>query len=310
MRRIDWKGYLFVAPAAVILLAFSIYPLVHAFNMSLQTDWLKDSQHYVGGGNYIELLGSRDFWEALDVSVWYVVGTVPVTLVLSFLLANLLFQKLRALGLYRTIYFLPYVTSTVAAAMVWRWIFEPSHRGVANTVFGWFGAEPLGWYNEPRGVFSLIADGLGVGLPGWAAGPSLALVTVIVFGIWHALGFCVVIFLAGLSAIPRELHEAAEVDGAGARQRLWHVTVPLLSPTLYFLAIISVIRAFQTFNEFYVLTNEQCTGSTQSLTMLIFNQCYNDFHYGLATAAAVMLFLIMLGLTAVQMRVIGRRVHY
>ena len=310
MRRQGGQAYLYLAPAAVLLLGFSIYPLLHAFNMSLQTEWLKESQHYVGLRNYTTLLTSAEFWNALGVSVWYVLGTVPVTLALSFFVANLLFQKLRALGLYRTIYFLPYVTSTVAAAMVWRWVLEPSHRGVANTILGWLGVDPLGWYNEPRGVFALIADGLGIGLPAWAAGPSLALVTVILFGIWHALGFCVVIFLAGLSALPREVYEAADVDGAGGWQKLRHITLPLLSPTLYFLAIISTIRAFQTFNEFFVLTSEQCTGSTQSLTMLIFNQCYNEFHYGLATAAAILLFAIMLGLTALQMRVVGRRVHY
>jgi len=310
MRRTGWQPFLYLAPAGVLLLAFSIYPLLHAFDMSLQTEWLKESQHYVGLRNYTTLLASRDFWNALDVSVWYVLGTVPATLVLGFLLANLLFQKLRGLGLYRTIYFLPYVTSTVAAAMVWRWVLAPGHRGVANTVLGWFGCGPIGWYNEPRGVFALVADGLGVHLPAWAAGPSLALVTVILFGIWHALGFCVVIFLAGLSALPREVYEAAEVDGAGSWQKLRHITLPLLSPTLYFLAIISTIRAFQTFNEFFVLTSEQCTGSTQSLTMLIFNQCYNEFHYGTATAAAVVLFAIMLALTALQMRVVGRRVYY
>ena len=310
MRKSEKKAYLFIAPAAVILLAFSIYPLFHAFNMSLQTQWLKQSQHYVGMENYGTLLRSRDFWDSLGVSVWYVAGTVPVTIALSFLIASLLFQKLRGLGLYRTIYFLPYITSTVAAAMVWRWIFEPSHRGVANTVLGWFGAGPLGWYNDPRGLFALIGEGLGLDVPAWASGPSVALATVIIFGIWHALGFCIVILLAGLSAIPREIYEAAEVDGATGWNRTRHVTLPLLSPTLYFLAIISTIRAFQTFNEFFVLTNEQCTGSTQSLTMLVFNQCYNDFHYGIATAAAMVLFLIMLGLTALQMRLVGRRVHY
>jgi len=310
MRRARWQPYLYLAPAAILLLTFSIYPLFHAFNMSLFTKWGKPTQRVVGMANYEELLVTGgQFWDALGVSVWYVAGTVPVALVLGFLVANLLFQKLRGLGLYRTIYFLPYVTSTVAAAMVWRWIFAPESRGLANTVFSWFGRETLHWYYEPTGVFQLVAEGLGVELPGWAAGPSLALVCVMLFSIWHALGFDVVIFLAGLSAIPREMYEAAEVDGANTRQKLWRITLPLLSPTLFFLIIISTIRSFQTFNQIYVMTRQESIATTQNLPMLIFNN-FQDGYYGLATAAAVLLFVLMLGLTVVQMKVLGRRVHY
>ncbi len=305
-----WMPYLYLAPAAVLLLAFSIYPLFHAFNMSLYSNWGKATQQFVGLDNYNDLLAGGEFWRSLGISVWYVVGTVPVTLVLGFLIASLLFQKLRALGLYRTIYFLPYVTSTVAAAMVWRWIFAPDTRGVANTILGWLGADPQRWYYESAGVFSLVAERAGVDLPSWAGGPSLALVCVMIFSIWHSLGFDVVVFLAGLSAIPREMHEAAEVDGASSSQRMRHITLPLLSPTLFFLAIISTIRSFQTFNQVYVMTREESVGSTQNLTMLIFNSFYTNFDYGAATAAAVLLFAIILGLTILQMRLLGPRVHY
>jgi len=310
MLRTRWQPYLYLAPAAVLLLAFSIYPLLHAGQMSLYKNWGKPTERFVGLENYKTLLGEGEFWKAFGVSVWYAVGTVPIALVLGFLLANLLFQKLRCLGLYRTIYFLPYVTSTVAAAMVWRWIFAPSSRGVANTVLGWLGVGTLRWYKESTGVFALAARGLGIDWPGWAGGPSLALVCVMVFAVWHTLGFNIVVFLAGLSAIPREMGEAAEVDGAGAVQRVWYVTLPLLTPTLFFLAIISTIRSFQTFNQIYVMTYEQSAGSTQNLTMLIFNHFWDKFHYGMATASAMLLFVIILALTAFQMRVLGPRVHY
>jgi len=311
MQRSKWLPYLYLAPAAILLLTFSIYPLFHAVHISLHTNWGKPRQEFAGLDNYRELLGADgEFRHSLGVSAWYVVGTVPVTLLLAFLIATLLFRKLRALGLFRTIYFLPYVTSTVAAAMVWRWIYAPNSRGALNAFLGWFGVAPQRWCGEYTGVFTLLAEAVGLELPEWAGGPSLALVSVMAFSVWHTLGFDVVIFLAGLSAIPREMHEAAEVDGANARQKMWHVTLPLLSPTLFFLLIISVIRSFQTFNQIYVLAPIERMGSAQNLILLIFNSFYVSGDQGMATAAAVLLFLLLLGLTALQMRVFGSRVHY
>ena len=307
MRSGKWQAYLYLAPAAVLLLVFSIWPLVHAVNLSVRSH---RGAEFVGAQNYQTLLAGEEFWDALGVSIWYVAGTVPVTLILGFLIASLLFQQLRARGMFRTIYFLPYVTSTVAAAMVFRWIFSTGDSGAANTVFRWFGAEPSRWCNEPTGVFTLLAEQIGVGLPAWAGGPSLALVCVMIFSIWHSLGFDVVIFLAGLSAVPREVYEAAQVDGANWWQKMRHVTLPLLTPTLFFLAIISTIRSFQTFNQIFVMTPVGNRSSTMNLTMLIFSRFYENPHYGLATATAVALFLVILGLTVFQLKVLGPRVHY
>jgi len=310
MSRTKWQPYLYLAPAAIILLAFSIYPVFQAAHMSVYTDWGKKSERFAGLRNYDALLSRGEFWHSLAVSVWYAVGTVPVALLLSFLIANLLFQKLRALGLYRVIYFLPYVTSTVAAAIVWRWIFDPNDRGIVNSVFNWLGLPAQRWYQEAAGVFTLIGEHFGLSLPSWAGGPSLALVCVMIFSIWHALGFDIVIFLAGLSAIPKEMHEAADIDGATAFQRLRHITLPLLSPTLFFLIVVSVIRSFQTFNQIYIMTPQESTGSAQNVTMLIFNKLWVDHQECMAAAVALLLFLIVLGLTTFQMRVLGPRVHY
>jgi len=301
------RPYRYLAPAALLLLAFAVWPLIHAVNLSLRSH---RGQEFVGLDNYAALLSGSEFWRALAISVWYVVGTVPITMVLGFLVASLLFQQLRARGLFRTIYFLPYVTSTVAAAMVFRWIFSNSESGAANAVLGWFGAEPSRWCHEQTGVFALLAEQVGLLLPAWAAGPALGLVCVMTFSIWHTLGFDIVIFLAGLSAIPREVYEAAEVDGANARQKAWNVTLPLLSPTLFFLAIISTIRSFQTFNQIFMMTPTGNRSSTMNLTMLIFKRFYEAPDYGLATAVAVVLFLIILALTVFQLRVLGPRVHY
>jgi multiple sugar transport system permease protein len=310
MRRGRWQAYLFLAPAAGLLLTFHIYPLFDAVRLSLYTRVAKPGQAFAGLENYGDLLLGGEFWSAVRVTAWYVAGTVPVAMVLSLLIANLLFQKLRGMGLYRTIYFMPYVTSTVAAAMVWRWIFSPGDRGLANAALGWLGASPARWYNEHAGVFHVLADAGGISLPAWAAGPSVALVCVMVFSVWQALGFDVVVFLAGLSAVPREVHEAAAVDGAAGWRKLRYVTLPLLAPTLFFLLVVSVIRSFQTFNQIYVLTQEESVASTQTVTMLIFNNFYNHFDYGRASAAAVLLFAILMGLTLLQMRTLGRRSPY
>jgi len=300
------RPYRYLAPAAILLSAFAIYPLFHALHMSLHSH----RGRFVHLENYKTLVTETEFWRSLGVSVWYVVGTVPITLILGFLIANLLFQRLRALGLFRTIYFLPYVTSTVAAAMVWRWIFSPNSHGLANTVFQWLGVDAQRWYYEPTGVFILLGEALGIHVPGWAGGPSLALVCVMIFSIWHTLGFDIVIFLAGLSAIPREMYEAAEVDGANGWQRMRSITFPLLTPTLFFLAIISTIRSFQTFNQIYIMTPTANRAATQNLTMLIFHRYYENPDYGVATAVACALFLIILALTAVQIKVLGPKVHY
>ena len=301
------QPYRYLAPAALLLLAFAVWPLIHAVNLSLRSH---RGQQFVGLDNYATLLGGGEFWHALAVSVWYVIGTVPVTMLLGFLIACLLFQQLRARGMFRTIYFLPYVTSTVAAAMVFRWIFSNSESGAANTVLASLGAGPARWCHEQTGVLTLLAEQLGLQLPAWAAGPSLGLLCVMIFSVWHAIGFDVVIFLAGLSAIPREVYEAAEVDGANARQKIWHVTLPLLSPTLFFLAVISTIRSFQTFNQIFMMTPAGNRSSTMNLTMLIFKRFYEAPDYGIATAVAIVLFFIILALTICQLRLLGPRVHY
>jgi multiple sugar transport system permease protein len=304
--------YLFIAPAALILAVFWVYPLGDAFYLSMHSNAIRgDAGRFVGAANYRTLLAGGEFWRSLRVSLWFLAGTVPATLTLGFCFASLLFNKIRGLGMYRTLYFLPYVTSTVAAAIVWRWIFSQQPSGLANVVLGWLGGAPERWCAEGTGVFVLLAEAVGVHhLPAWAGGPSLALVCVIFFSVWQTMGFDIVVFLAGLSALPREVFEAADIDGATGWRRLWYVTLPLLSPTVFFLSVVSVIRSFQAFNQIYVLTTEERTASTQNLAMLIYNKFMVSGNTGLATASAVLLFVILLALTVFQMRVLGTRAHY
>jgi ABC-type sugar transport system permease subunit len=298
-------AYLLLLPSAVILGVFGIAPLLYAAVLSLYAT-RRGVGPYVRFGNYARAFDNPEFWNSVSVTLWYALGTVPVTLVASFIIANALNRIVRGRGLFRTAYFLPYVTSTVAAAMVWRLFFQPRY-GLANALLVWLGFQPSQWLLEPRGVLFYLTDGR---VPP-DLGPSVALVCVMLFDIWHSSGFMIVILLAALAAIPRELEDAARIDGANGFQTIRNVVIPLISPTLFFLVIISLIRAFQAFNSFYALTGtgRGPNNSTQSLTVYIYSAFeYGRWGYGCAVATVLAAGIILL--TLAQWRVLGRRVHY
>jgi len=255
-------GFLYVLPALAFLLLFDIWPIFFGFWMSLWR-WGVKAEQFIGFGNYgrifHEELLQRSFdgsmqpggvGNALLVTIYFVIGTVPLTMLLGFGIALLLFQNLRGRDLMRTIYFLPYITPVVAGAMVFAWIFNPQ-VGVANAILRRFGIGPQQWLNDATPLLKHVASGLGIGLfkriPDAYAGPSVALACVILFTIWASVGFHTVIFLAGLSNISGELYEAARLDGASGWQVTRTITIPLLSPTIFFLAVVSTIGAFQGF---------------------------------------------------------------
>ncbi len=296
---------LLTAPALLVLGAFSFTPMVNALTLSLRGGKHGDGA-FIGLGNYLDALRSGEFWQSLTVTIYYVLGTIPAMLAFSFLIALVLHRISRARGFFRTLYFLPYVTSVVAAAMVWRSLFNP-RGGVFNLLMAWVGVAPQQWLLEPRGMLHLLTGGA----VNASIGPSMALCCVMLFDIWHGCGFMIVVFLAGLSSIPREVEESARIDGAGGLRTLWHITLPLLSPTIFFLGVVGVVRAFQAFNSFYALT--QGGGNTQdtrNLILYIYSQFYDYGYWGYATAASTMLTLAIVALTALQWRFVGRRVHY
>ncbi|HPD14288.1 MAG TPA: sugar ABC transporter permease [Planctomycetota bacterium] len=311
-RRENFTGWLYVSPAALLLGLFSIFPVGYAFYVSLH-DWRLVKGDFVGFGNYAEALGSDpSFGRALLATVYYVLGTVPLGLILALVLANLLMGRIRGKGVYRTIYFLPYVTSVVAAAAVWLWMLypAPAEWGLANAMMKGLGLPAQSWVEESSGVFRLVAEHFGVSLPGWAAGPSLSLVCVMAFSIWQALGFEIVVLLAALTNVPKEIYEAAAVDGATGWRRLRHITIPLISPTLFFLSIVSTIRAFRVFNQVYIMASKDTSGTADTVTVYIFKTFYVGGRVGYGSATALLLFLIILAVTLVQMRALGARVHY
>ncbi len=295
-----------LAPGLLVLAVFGLWPMLHAVGLSL---WGGRAARgpFVGWANYAEALQNDAFWQSVWVTVYFVLGTVPVTLVLSFLIAAGLHRVRRGGGLLRTLYFLPYVTSTVAAALVWRALFDPRH-GVANAVLAGAGVPGQQWLLEPRGVLHLVSGGA---VPAdW--GPSLALCCIMLFDIWHGVGFMVVVFLAGLAAVPRDLDDAARLDGAQGLRRLRHVVLPLVSPTAFFLLVVGVIRAFQAFTSFYALTagSDRALGTTDHLMLHLYTAFYVNRYWGYASAVAVLLSVGIMLLTLVQWRLAGRRVFY
>jgi ABC-type sugar transport system permease subunit len=300
------QGYLFVLPALVILGVFGLYPLVYAVYLSVSAR-REDGGGFAGAQHYADAFANDGFRNSVKVTLWYAVGTVPLTIVLSLLLGLALFRVRRVAGILRTAFFLPYVTSVVAAAMVWRELFEPS-SGLVNAVFELAGLPEQTWLLEPRGVLNLITNGAIAP----DVGPSLALVCVIVFEIWRSCGFMIVLVLAGLAAVPRELEEAARIDGAGAWRVVRHVTLPMLTPTLFFLSVIGTLHALQAFSDIYAMTGDGRgpLNTTQNLPVYIFTNFYEAGRIEYGSAVAVLLAAGILVLTALQFGVLGRRVHY
>ena len=264
------------------------------------------------GWTQMEASGDVDFLNSLPLTVFYSLGAVPAEIAIGMVLAYLLFQKIRGKEFFRMLYFLPYITPAVATAMVFRSIFSSRETSLANQVIGLFGMEAQKWLFEPK-PFNQVFFGLNLeslDLPTLLVGPSMALVSITFFGIWTYIGYNTVIFLAGLGAIPHELYEAGEIDGANKWQLFRHITLPLLSPVTFYLAIIAFIGTFKAFNHIYVMRVPSAQGTADVTSIFIFDTFYKQNQYGYAAAQAIILLAIILFLTVVQNKVFGERVFY
>jgi len=334
-RTSGWGGLLYAVPALALLVLFELWPVFFNLWISLWK-WDVAPLSFVGLANYRRLfldgfitrdytgsLAVGEVLHSLIVTAYYVLWTVPVTIFLAFGLAALLFRQVVGRGALRTIYFLPHITSGAAIAVVFAWMFS-AQAGVVNALLRAIGLPTQRWLEDPIPFLKRItqAAGLGTlpGLPDLLAGPSTALVVIIIYSIWSSLGFNIVVYLAGLTAIPTDLYEAARIDGAGRWTILRRITWPLLMPTTFFLLIYNTIGAFQAFTPIYILTRGSGLGrgeaggpidSTLTITVYLFRNFYERANsVGYAAAVAFLLFFIMLGLTVVQFRVVGRRVQY
>ncbi len=264
----------------------------------------------VGELPQIVAAGDEDLWEGLKVTVFFALGTVPFQLSISMFLAILLFQKLRGSEFFRMMYFLPYVTPFIASAAVFKQLFSNRESAPINMVLKAIGLQAQDWLFESRGIFQIIAESHDWNWPVWAAGPSLALVVIIIHSIWTYVGYDSVIYLAGLGNIPTELNEAAEIDGANRWDIFRNITFPLLSPTTYFLSLIAIIGTFKAFATIWVFRESLALGTVDTFSVSIFVEFFEKLRYGYASALAFVLFAIILVLTIINNRVQGSRVFY
>jgi multiple sugar transport system permease protein len=297
-----------LAPAVLILGLFELFPVIYGVYISA-CDWRLQCTQVIGADNYIRALTTPATWHSLLVTATYSLISVPLQLGLGLFVAYLLYQKVRGQSFFRVVFFLPYITSTVASAAVWSYLYSPDN-GLLNSLIKAIGMQPQRWLTEPQGVFALLGQSLGLSVPAWASGPSLALVALIAFTTWVFVGYDIAIFLAGLGNIPNELYEAARVDGASGWKLFRDITLPLLSPTTFFLLIFTVIGTFKAFNHIWVMTEGGPGDATTTTSVLIFQQLYQANRYGYAAALAFILFSVILLLTLVQNQVAGRRVVY
>ncbi len=264
--------------------------------------------------------GDKEVFDSLRVTVWYSICTVPVQIAGGLFLAVLLTRRMRGKQFFRVVSLTPYIAPTVATAAVFELLFSLRPDSFANQVLKLVGAGPLQWLQEPKGILTLLF-GWGTGAGGvssvvpaywgeWAQGPSLALVAIVVYSWWVFIGYYALIYMNGLGAIPRQLYEAAEVDGAGTLRSFFSITIPLLSPTTYFLSLLGIIGTFKAFTQLYVLRSSAASGTVDPLSVSIFFTAFRKGNMGYASAVSVLLFLIVLGLTIIQQRTAEGSVNY
>lgn len=279
-------AYSFIAPNFIGFAIFTLVPMIFAIILAFVKWDGSNPMNFVGLKNFIRLIQDTTFHKALWNTVAYTIGVVPLTMVCALALAILLNKKLFGRNFMRTAFFFPYVASLVAVAAVWNFIFSPTMGPINNILHSITGIP--------------IED-----LPRWAADKDWAMFTVVLFTVWKNMGYYMVIYLAGLQGVNPELYEAADLDGANSWQRFRNVTIPQLAPTTFFVLMILVINSFKVYDIFINLfagADNQLNDSTRVLVYQIYNTAFRSLDYGYANAMAIVLFLIVMGITIIQFR--------
>jgi len=284
------KAYLYLLPALLIIVTFNIIPIFRSFEMAFWTDYnfIQREVYAYGVDNFTRLWEDPRFWTALGNTARFVLVVVPLQILISLGISLMLNSKIKGQGLFRSIYFLPSITSLVAISMAWQFIFHTNH-GILNSFIGFFGFGPIPWLTRPE----------------------YAMTSLMIMSIWRGLGFCIVVLLAGLQKVDKGLYLAAKVDGARGWDRFKTVTLPAISPTLLFVAIVSVIQAFRIFTEVFALFQGEPGPVGSTLTMVFYIwQAFHNRQLGLASAATVVLFVVIFIFTLIQLYVGKKVVHY
>jgi multiple sugar transport system permease protein len=282
------NGLLFISPWVVGFVAFRVYPFFASLYYSFTFYPILGNPTWVGLSNYADLANDTRFMTSLYNTSYYALGSVPLAAIVGIALAMLLNSKVRGLSFFRTIYFLPSITPVVASAIVWLWMFDPVN-----------------------GVINYLLSFVGIQGPGWMGSPIWSKPALILMSMW-GVGGAIVIYLAALQDVPREMLEAADLDGATTRQKIFYITLPMISPVILFNVITGLIGAFQYFTEVHVMTGG--TGSPADSTLMmsiyLYQSAFQFFKMGYASAQAWILFLIVIAFTFVLFRVSGRMVYY
>lgn len=290
-RSIRWskyEGYLFIAPLFIGMICFIFIPIIVSFAMSF-TKWdIVTPPEFIGTRNFIQLLtGDRLFWKVLGNTFRYVLLSIPLSTTIPLVLSVLLNQKVPGITFYRIAFFLPLVTSVVAIGLLWRWM-----------------------YDSEFGLFNYLLQSIGLQGQKWLTDPNLAMPAVVFATVWQGLGYNIIIYLAGLQGIPDHLYEAATIDGANDLQKFFRITVPMLTPQIFFVLVISFIGGFQSFGLIYVMTQGGPVNSTNVYVYYLWQTAIGSAKMGYASAMAWILTLIMFAATFIQVRVSRYWVHY
>ncbi|MBS4195273.1 carbohydrate ABC transporter permease [Lederbergia citri] len=279
-------GYFFLTPQLIGLLAFSVIPLGFALVLSFMKWDGFGAKTFVGLGNFIGQFQNPVFWKALWNTTLYTILTVPVGVALSLLLA-LALNRIKGKELYRVFFFMPVVTSSVSIGVIWMWILNGDF-GILNQFLGYIGIEGPQWLTDTR----------------------IVMISIAMLSIWWQVGYNMVIFLAGLQGVSNSYYEAAEIDGASKFQKFKNITLPLISPTTFFVSIMSIIGSFQVFDQAFVMTSGGPAKASYTLVYHVYQTGFQNFKWGESTAVAMILFVIILIFTLIQFRVSKRWVHY
>lgn len=277
----DWfAAYVFIAPVTIGLAVFYLWPFFQNFWFSFNDVNKFNMATFCGIENYKNMIVDTELYHTLWNTLKYVVITVPVGLFLSILLAALLNSEIKGKSLYRTIYFLPSVTMSVAVALIWKWIYSGEY-GILNGIIGFFGGKGQNWLSNPSTAFYCI----------------------MIVGVWCSVGYNMIILLAGMQGISKSLYEAAAIDGAGAKDQFFHVTIPMLTPTIFFVMITSIIGGFQVFDTIYMMIGKTSMAfeSTQTLVAMFYRNGFEYGKKGYAAAISIFVFLLIMIVTAFQM---------
>lgn len=286
--RTTLTGWAFVLPAGLLLFIFSIGSVGYVGYLSLlKWNLINPTPQFVGFLNYALLFSDVNFWDAALRTILYFIGTTVIILPLSLVLALLLQDRMHANRIFRSLFFLPYVVPTVASAIAWSWLFE-AHHGLVNMFLRMFHLSP-----QP-----------------WLSSPGEALIVIMLLYIWQFTGYFVILYINGLQSVPRHLYESAAMDGAGGWQKLWHITLPMITPTTFFILTMSIIFSFLSFDQVYVLTQGGPAQSTTTIIYYLFQEGFQFFDIGRAGATAMVLFVFLLLITFLQFKGESRWVHH